>query len=70
MLRLTTHLDLWWVGSLDIRQRALVELLLESFSEQDGELGVVDQLKSQLANFNICNRRTGIPKSTAARREA
>jgi hypothetical protein len=40
-----TYLDFRGVGSLDVRQRAVVELLLESLGEEHSELGVVDELK-------------------------
>jgi hypothetical protein len=48
-----------------------VELLLQSFREQDGELGVVNEL-NELASVPGSDdiTLTGIPKSTAARREA
>jgi hypothetical protein len=40
-----TYLDFRGVGSLDVRQRTVVELLLESLGEEHSELGVVDELQ-------------------------
>ena len=40
-----TYLDFRGVGSLDVRQRTVVELLLKSLGEKHSELGVVDELR-------------------------
>lgn len=67
-----TYLDFRGVRSLDVRQRTVVELLLESLGEEHSELGVVDELRQSawLSFIRVPNRLTGIPKSTAARRDA
>jgi hypothetical protein len=73
----STYLDLWRVGALDVWQWVQVELLLQCLGEQDSEFSVVDKLRARKS----ANRHTdsvilriilltGIPKSTAARREA
>lgn len=59
-------LDLGRVGALDIGEGGVVELFGQRFGEQDGEFGIVDELLSARSTHVL----TGIPKSTAARREA
>jgi hypothetical protein len=72
--KLLPRLDLGGVRALDVGQGRLSKLLLQRLGEQDGELGVVDQLAGVSFNLSLARRfhtkPTGIPKSTAARREA
>ena len=48
-----TRLDFWWVGTLDIRQWTLVELLLQRFREQNRQFSVVDQLDSSAMIYSV-----------------
>lgn len=51
--QLFAHLDLRWISALDVRQRAVVELLLQGLSEQDRQLGVVDELGDMSASLLV-----------------
>ena len=69
--KLPPRFDLGRVRALDVGQWAVVEFLLQSLREQDCQIGVVDELYDVSRRVDrLLWTHTGMPKSTAARREA